>query len=178
MNSLLNDQNDCFLADYYNPRHADAIVYLLDNYARDPMGGGQPLSDEVKRKLVPELAKLPHAFSVLCFIADRPAALANCFYGFSTFACKPLINVHDITVHQDFRGMRLSQVVLQFIEEDAIKKGCCKLTLEVLQGNQVAHSAYSKFGFVPYELNVSHGKAMFMEKKLIQEEILQVTEAV
>ena len=166
MSNLLNDQNDCFQADYHNVRHADAIVYLLDNYAREPMGGGKPLQSEVKENLVASLANLPHAFSVLCYVADKPAGLANCFFGFSTFTCKPLVNVHDITVHQDFRGLRLSQVMLSFIEEYAVRKGCCKLALEVLQGNQIAHSAYTKFGFVPYELEAAHGKTMFMEKSV------------
>jgi ribosomal protein S18 acetylase RimI-like enzyme len=168
MNSLINDQNDCFLADYCNPRHASAIIYLLDSYACDPMGGGQPLSDVVKENLVSELAKLPHAYSVLCFVADQPAGLANCFTGFSTFACKPLVNVHDITVHKDYRGLRLSQALLHYIEEDARRRGCCKITLEVLQGNEIAQHAYAKFGFYPYELNAAHGQAMFMEKKLTQ----------
>ncbi len=166
MTTLLDDKNDCFLADYHNPRHAEAIVSLLDNYARDPMGGGTALTDYVKENLVAELVKLPHAFSVLCFVADQPAGLANCFYGFSTFHCKPLINIHDITVHQDFRGRRLSQVMLSFVEEVARRQGCGKLTLEVLEGNKIALNAYAKFGFSHYRLDTNTGHALFMEKQL------------
>ena len=31
-------------ADFHNPGHAEALLTLLDHYARDPMGGGEPLS--------------------------------------------------------------------------------------------------------------------------------------
>ena len=38
---------DVVLADYRNPAHARALVDLLDAYARDPAGGGAPLSADV-----------------------------------------------------------------------------------------------------------------------------------
>ena len=38
-------------ADYANPVHAAAVVMLLDAYASDPMGGGEPLSEFAKAKL-------------------------------------------------------------------------------------------------------------------------------
>jgi len=40
-----------FIADYLNDKHAKDIVYLLNNYAEDPMGGSTPLPDEVKLNL-------------------------------------------------------------------------------------------------------------------------------
>ena len=35
---------------------------------------------------------------------DKPVGLATTFEGFSTFAAKPLINIHDIAVLPDYRG--------------------------------------------------------------------------
>ena len=52
------------------------------------------------------------------------------------------------------------------VELLARDRGCCKLTLEVLEGNAVARSAYEKFGFTGYELDPAMGKAHFWEKKL------------
>ena len=43
-------------ADYNNPQHAAAILELLSLYARDPMGGGQDLSDYVRQHLIEQLA--------------------------------------------------------------------------------------------------------------------------
>lgn len=76
-------------ASYSNSVHAEAIGLLLNHYAQDPMGGGHALSADLLQQLPAELAKRPHAFSVLAFVGGEPAGLVNCFEGFSTFACLP-----------------------------------------------------------------------------------------
>ena len=83
-------------ADYRNPVHADALVRLLDAYAQDPAGGGKVLGEFAKTNLVRELAARPQAFSVLAFAGEEAVGLVNCIEGFSTFACRPLVNVHDV----------------------------------------------------------------------------------
>jgi len=153
-------------ADYHNPQHAADIGYLLNCYAIDPMGGGEPLSEAIQKNLANELAKVPHAFSVLAYSDDQPAALANCFEVFSTFQCKPIVNIHDLVVVKGARGAGLGQKMLDEIENIARQKGCCKLTLEVLAGNQIARNAYTKFGFEGYELNPEVGQALFMAKPI------------
>ncbi|WP_062268957.1 GNAT family N-acetyltransferase [Endozoicomonas arenosclerae] len=158
---------EIFVADYSNPEHGQSIIELLDHYSRDPMGGGKPLNSFTREHLVQELAKRPFAFSVLCHVDGKPAALANCMEGFSTFACKPLINIHDMVVHQSFRGQGLSQKVIEKVEQVGREKDCCKITLEVLEGNPVAQSAYRKLGFAGYELDDEHGQALFWEKKIL-----------
>ncbi len=154
------------IADLSNPAHADAVVYLLNEYARDEMGGGAELPGFVKQNLVSELKKRPVIHSVIAFVHEKPAGLAICMEGFSTFACKPLLNVHDMVVAQEFRGRGISRRLLAKAEEIAKKLGCCKLTLEVLEGNQVARAAYRSFGFEGYELNPEAGKALFWQKKI------------
>jgi len=159
-------QIEIFKADYLDPQQAKDIGDLLSLYSEDPMGGGAALSDEIKRKLASELSKLDNAFSILCYVDDKPAGLVNCFVGFSTFKCKPLIYIHDVVVTADSRGLGLSQKMLQEVERIAKEKGCCKITLEVLEGNKVAKGAYEKFGFSGYELDPSMGVALFWEKVL------------
>ena len=44
--------------------------------------------------------------------------------------------------------------------------GCCKLTLEVLEGNKTAQAAYVANGFVGYQLVSEMGQAMFWQKKI------------
>ncbi|OOZ51166.1 GNAT family N-acetyltransferase [Solemya velum gill symbiont] len=153
-------------ADYSNPRHQSDIPMLLDAYASGPMGGGVSLDGDVKASLVRELSGLPHAFSVIAYVDDCAAGLINCFEVFSTFACKPLINIHDVMVLDGYRGLGISQVMLEKVEEIAISKGCCKLTLEVLANNTTAKAAYRKFGFCDYELDPKTGSALFWQKKL------------
>lgn len=154
------------LADFSNVEHANALVTLLDQYARDPMGGAEPLSDEVKANLPGALHALPHAFTVLCFVDGQPAGLVNCFEGFSTFQCKPIINIHDVTVSSAFRGQGLSKKMMLHVEEIAKEKGCSKVTLEVLQGNEVAQSAYRALGYTGYQLDEAMGESQFWQKYL------------
>jgi len=157
---------DVFTLNYQDAQHAQDMLFLLDNYALDPMGGATPLNQTVKDNLATALATLPHAFSVMCYVEDKPAGLANCFEAFSTFKCKPLINIHDLVVVAEFRGLGISQKIMQHIENIAVQKGCCKVTLEVLEGNHIAKSAYLKFGFAGYALDPQMGKALFWEKPL------------
>lgn len=154
------------IADLTTPAHADAVVRLLNEYAQDPMGGGEELTTFVKRNLVSELKKRPNIRVVLAFVDEHPAGLALSIEGFSTFACKPLLNIHDIVVLPEYRGRGLSKRLLAKVEEIARELGCCKLTLEVLEGNPVAQAAYRTYGFTGYELNPDTGKALFWQKNL------------
>lgn len=153
-------------ASYTNPVHAEALGTVLNHYAEDVMGGGESLSLDTRQQLAGELAKRPHAFSVLAFIAGEPVGLVNCFEGFSTFACRPLVNIHDVVVLSSHRGLGISQKMLAKVEEIARQRGCCKLTLEVLEGNEVAKAAYKKQGFDGYQLDPQMGRAMFWQKTL------------
>lgn len=153
-------------ADYENLIHQQAIPFLLNEYANDPQGGAEPLSDSVLNSLVPELAKRPFAFSVLAFVDKKPAGLVNCFEGFSTFACKPLVNIHDVCVKKNYRGLGISIKMLELVTQIATERGCCKLTLEVLSNNSIAKSAYQKVGFVAYELAKESGSAEFWQKRI------------
>jgi len=153
-------------ADYYNEQHGQDLVYLLNQYAEDPMGGGEPLSDFVQMNLVEILKKQSNVFTVLCYVNDCPAGIINCVEGFSTFSAKPLVNIHDVCVSKEYRSIGLSKLMFEKVEEIAISRGCCKLTLEVLEGNTVAQSAYRRIGFSGYELDPKMGKAVFWQKKL------------
>jgi len=154
------------LVDYRDPAQAAALVELLDGYARDPAGGGTPLSAQVRAELPAALAARPQAFSVLAYDDGQPVGLINCVEGFSTFACRPLVNVHDVVVAPSHRGQRLAQRMLERVEQEARARGACKLTLEVLSGNVSARKAYEREGFADYQLDPAFGSAMFMQKKL------------
>lgn len=153
-------------ADYANPDHARALVSLLDAYARDPAGGGTPLSEFARANLVPALAARPQAFSVLALDGADPVGLVNCLEGFSTFACRPLVNVHDVVVRASHRGRRVGEQMLEQVAQIARARGACKLTLEVLSGNRPAWRLYERVGFAGYALDPSLGEARFLQKWL------------
>ena len=151
---------------YDEPAHAAALVDLLDAYARDPAGGGEPLSGFARANLVAELAARPFIFSVLAFDGAAPVGLINAIEGFSTFACRPLVNVHDVVVLPSHRGRGIAAQLFAEVEAIARERGACKLTLEVLSGNRAARSLYEKLGFDDYRLDPAMGHAQFMQKWL------------
>jgi len=154
------------LADLSRPDHAQIIIDLLDEYAQDPMGGGAPLSAYVRSHLVAQLANRQGVYVILAMQDDETAGMAICMEGFSTFACKPLLNIHDVIVRAKYRGRGIAKQLLAKAEEIAVATDCCKLTLEVLTGNIAAQSVYKACGFSGYELNPTIGQAMFWQKKL------------
>jgi len=154
------------LADYAQVGDAAAIVMLLDAYARDPAGGGEALSTYAREHLVRELAARPQAFSVLAFDGGAPVGLVNCIEGFSTFKCKPLVNVHDVAVLSTHRGRGVAEQMLRVAEQEAVRRGAVKMTLEVLSGNAPALRLYQRIGYAGYQLDPAMGTAQFMQKWL------------
>jgi len=157
---------ETLVANYRDAAQAAAVVDLLDSYASDPAGGGTPLDAAVREQLPAALAARPQAFSVLAFDGDTPVGLINCIEGFSTFACRPLVNVHDVVVLASHRGQRVAQKMFAEVEQEARRRGACKLTLEVLSGNAPALRTYEREGFTSYQLDPAFGHAVFLQKKL------------
>jgi ribosomal protein S18 acetylase RimI-like enzyme len=155
--------------DYRAAQDAADVRAMLDLYARDPMGGGEALDVDVLGRLCGDLAARADAFSFLAYV-DTPhsqaVGLINCFEGYSTFKARPLLNIHDIVVHPDFRGSGVGQALLGAAHDLARARGCCKLTLEVLSGNALAMRSYARFGFASYQLDPAVGQAVLMQKWL------------
>ena len=154
------------LADYTDPRDAADLLTALDAYASDPMGGGKPLAAEIRDRIVPGLAATPGAFSLIARLDGEVAGMANCFTGFSTFAARPLVNIHDLGVLPEHRGRGIGKALFAAIESEARKRGACKVTLEVLSGNGPAKALYRSLGYANYALDPAAGTAQFWEKKL------------
>ena len=157
-----------FPLDLSEPGQPEIWLDLLDHYARDPMGGGEGLSDFAKVNLVRVIRDVPGFHGALAWLDGKAVGLIDCFAGFSTFAAQPLLNVHDIVVHENWRGQGIGQALLIWAEERARQLGCCKLTLEVLSNNLRAMHAYERAGYVPYILDPAAGHALLMQKNLLE----------
>lgn len=133
--------------DYDDPAHRAGILDIIDSYASDPVGGGQPLPATVRDALIPALSHHPTSRVFLAFADDAPVGVAICFLGFSTFRARPLLNVHDLAVLPAWRGKGVGRALLSAAEDSARREGCCKLTLEVQDKNLRARGLYESFGF-------------------------------
>jgi GNAT superfamily N-acetyltransferase len=134
-------------ADLATPAHRAAVLALTRAYARHAMGGGRDLPGEVQQRLVDGLAAHPTAHVFLAFAGERPVGIATCFLGFSTFAARPVLNVHDLFVDEAHLRRGIAQRLLAAAEEHARAHGCAKLTLEVFEQNHPARALYERFGF-------------------------------
>ncbi len=153
-------------ADLTDPTQANSVIELLNQYAIDPMGGGEALSDFTCKNLISTLKTRQDCLVILAYAEDRAIGLCNCFEAFSTFACKPLLNIHDVYVTENFRGQGIAKKLMQFAEEIARHKGYCKITLEVLSKNKSAQKSYRASGYKAYQLNEQFGTAEFWQKSL------------
>lgn len=154
------------LTDFARPAHCAAFLDLMDHYASDPMGGSKGLSAYAKSHLIDRLSARPDFVSLLAFESGVGVGLLNAFEGFSTFAARPLLNIHDVVVRDLWRGRGIGRQLFAAIEIQARDRDCCKLTLEVLEGNTAARSAYARLGFASYQLDPRAGQALFLEKPL------------
>lgn len=151
--------------DYTNPLHGQHLRELLHEYAEFETDAKDQIAADFFDRLPSLLAEFPTAFSVLSYRDDEPIGLANCFYGFSTFTQKRLVNVHDVIVTEKARGQGIAGLMLAEIEAIAQENDCCRITLEVLDDNGAARRAYEKQGFVktPYHPDVD---THFLQKAL------------
>jgi len=154
------------ISDLSLPEHQQAVLTLLNEYANGDTGTGGDLPEYTQTHLIDELKARDNLHVILALINDSPAGLVIAIDSFSTFACKPILNIHDVTVSAGFRNQGIARRMLAKAEELARSKGCCKLTLEVLEGNAGAQRVYSAIGYGSYELNPEMGRAMFWQKKL------------
>ncbi len=154
-------------ADLAVPDHTRAIVALTAAYACDALGNGAALPEDVLQRLVAGLAAHPTTMVLLASVGRQFVGIATCFVGFSTFAARPIINVHDLYVAESARGRGVGRGLLAAVEAIARQRGCAKLTLEVQEMNHRARHLYEAVGFAQAVYSPGNGGALFFAKSLM-----------
>lgn len=132
--------------DYNNQEQMNDLLFLLDAYSADKMGQDRNLTKSERDRIVNGLKNQPTFFSLIAYKNEKAAGLANCMIGFSTFAGKQLINIHDLCVNPEYRGNGIGKLLLDAVTEKAKEMDCCKVTLEVRDDNP-ARRLYRREGF-------------------------------
>ena len=133
------------LADYQSEKHSKSIICLMREYARIEACDREELD-----RLPDILSELENGFTVLAFEEDKedsPVGLINCFFGFSTFELRPVVNIHDVIVTATHRGHGVASIMLERVQQESLSRGACRMTLEGLGDNPSALRAYQKYGF-------------------------------
>lgn len=133
--------------DFNNQLHREKVLFLLDSYMRDPMGGGNPMPETTRTALLNGLANHGNTFILFALHEGDFIGLVTCFINFSTFKAKPYINIHDVVVLKEYRGKGIGRMLLQKIIDLAQERNYCKVTLEVRDDNINAQGLYKSLGF-------------------------------
>lgn len=153
-------------ADLAKATDGECYRNLLDAYARDPLGQGKALSPRVLGKVLEDLQQHPAAWIFLASSGKMAVGFATCFLCYSTFRAAPVLNIHDIAVLPGYRGHGIARVLLDTIDANARREGCCKLTLEVREDNPAARRLYGAAGFGPAQIGTRQIQYLFLEKPL------------
>ncbi len=134
-------------ADLQNPVHQQGLITCLDAYASDPMGGGVPLAEDAKLRLIDGLRQQPANVNFLAISGEEIIGATVCFMGYSTFRAQPRLNIHDLCVLPAHRGQGLGHLLLESVAAYAREKNCCAVSLEVRTDNHTAQKLYRALGF-------------------------------
>jgi ribosomal protein S18 acetylase RimI-like enzyme len=133
--------------DLSNGEHAENFLNLTAAYMADPMGEAIAWNDQQKETVIREMQEQSNALILFARADEEYVGICTCFYAYSTFLAKPLINIHDIYVKPEFRGVGVGKKLIQSLEDIAVEKGCGKITLEVRKDNLNARDLYKIKGF-------------------------------
>jgi|ERR1035437_845041 ribosomal protein S18 acetylase RimI-like enzyme len=133
--------------DFGNSYHCSMLAEMINHYIADPMGGAEPLNKLQQLRLVDGLANHPSSFVLFATIEETIVGMATCFINFSTFYVRPFLNIHDLIVLKELRGIGIGSALLQKCIDVSTERKFCKVTLEVRKDNPTAQSIYRKLGF-------------------------------
>lgn len=133
-------------ADLHSSPDKRAFDMLLAAYMSDPKGDMSGRA-RPQKDVADKLQRYPHASVFFAEVDGASVGMAVCFTGFSTFHAKPLLNIHDLIVLEDYRRQGIGKQLLTAIEQYGRSISCCKVTLEVRDDNRAAQALYREMGF-------------------------------
>lgn len=142
-----NEEEELINCDFTNPQHCNELCNLINEYINGDMGGGTPVNGFQKLHLLDGLESHPKSIVYFVLLDGKIAGVLVGFMNFSTFMVKPMINVHDVFVKNEYRGKGLGRKLIKKIIEIGKKEDCGKITLEVRKDNKTAQSLYESEGF-------------------------------
>jgi len=148
MQNRLDKQEVSFqFCDYTNEYHCKKFAELISHYMTDPMGGSEPLTPIEQLRLVDGMANHPSGFVLFVLHSDEIVGLVTCFINFSTFKVKKYLNIHDVIIQKEYRGIGIGRELIKKCIDIASERNYCKVTLEVRDDNAGAKLLYESFGF-------------------------------
>ena len=133
------------VVDLTNINDSKHVIRLLNEFSISI--DNHELDIEIQQTLVRNLIQLNNVIVYFAHSNTEIIGVAICFYGFSTFKNKKLINIHDLYIVKKFQNKGIGSKFLQYIEKEN-KTVCCKVTLEVYKSNINAIKTYEKNNYI------------------------------
>lgn len=146
-NNASEKETSFVFCDFSELEHVNAMLDLLNHYMEDPMGDHLPHDRKKQEKLIRDLAAHPTVEILLAKVDGKYAGMVTTFVNYSTFKLQPYLYIHDVVVHEAFRGQGIGRKMLQFLHVEAKSRGYCKVTLEVREDNPAALKLYASLGY-------------------------------
>lgn len=127
--------------------HVEHFLRLTSAFMSDKMGGNITWTNEERDKVVVDMKNHPCAILLFAIVKGEFAGICTCFFAYSTFLAKPLLNIHDIYIEESLRGNGLGKKLIKAVEDVAAINKCGKITLEVRKDNLNARDLYKSQGF-------------------------------
>ncbi len=127
--------------------HVEHFVRLTSEFMADEMGGKISWTKDQKDKVVNDMRIHPCSIILFAIVNGKYAGLCTCFFAYSTFLAKPLLNIHDIYIEESLRGHGIGKKMVKAVEGVAERNNCGKITLEVRKDNLNARDLYKSQGF-------------------------------
>ena len=148
------------------PREATDFLTLFTEYTCSLGTAETPSQVPIPSNLVEAIQKRADVVVFLAYEDEQPAGFAVTIEGFSTFRAMPSLNIHDIGVSSRFRRQGVAKALLDAVRDEAKKRGCCKITLEVYENNTRAYNLYRSMGFSTLSGNDDAEQTLFMASPL------------
>ena len=140
---------DVWICDFAEADDRAAFARLMAEFAAEPVSASAHLGEAHFAKVAADLAR--RAGTLVLFASraevEFPEGVLIAFEGYSSFAQRPLFNVHDVHVSPEARGKGLGSAMVEALVEIAREHGFAKITLEVAATNAGAVRLYRRLGF-------------------------------
>jgi ribosomal protein S18 acetylase RimI-like enzyme len=122
----------------------EAVCKLVGALARQH---GVEATPEDLREAFEFALRTPDEYRFCVVARDREVlAVAALHRAYSSWHGRPYGTIEDVYVSEEARRGGLASRLLEFIRQEAERRGYCRLSLDVLDGNQAAQSCYQRFG--------------------------------
>jgi GNAT superfamily N-acetyltransferase len=88
----------------------------------------------------------PYAEAILAECEGQAVGFALFFYNYSTFLTQPGIYLEDLFVLPDYRRRGIGKIILTYLAQLAVDRGCGRLEWSVLDWNEPAIAFYQSMG--------------------------------